>query len=82
VSTLLRPDELFHWRSTGEGRLAEILILDQFSRNIYRNRPQAFACDALALALAQEAVARGVDDTLTLSQRTSCTCRTCTVNQP
>lgn len=61
--------ELFHWRATGEGRLAEILVLDQFSRNIYRNRPQAFACDALALALAQEAVARGVDDALTLSQR-------------
>jgi uncharacterized protein (DUF924 family) len=61
--------ELFHWRATAEGRLAEILVLDQFSRNIYRNRPQAFACDALALALAQEAVARGVDDALTLSQR-------------
>jgi uncharacterized protein (DUF924 family) len=61
--------ELFHWRSTPEGRLAEVLVLDQFSRNMYRNRPQAFACDALALALAQEAVSRGVDDALPQAQR-------------
>ena len=56
--------ELFHWRTTAEGRLAEVLVLDQFSRNIHRHRPQAFACDALALALAQEAVLRGIDDAL------------------
>ena len=61
--------ELFSWRSSPEGRLAEVLVLDQFSRHIYRQRPQAFACDPLALALAQEAVARGVDDALHPSQR-------------
>lgn len=61
--------ELFHWRSSAEGRLAEVIVLDQFSRNIYRGRPQAFACDPLALALAQEAVALGMDDVLTLAQR-------------
>jgi uncharacterized protein (DUF924 family) len=61
--------ELFHWRTTAEGRLAEVLVLDQFSRNIYRNRPQAFAHDALALALAQEAVSRGLDDALPQAQR-------------
>lgn len=61
--------ELFHWRATPEGRLAEVLVLDQFSRNIYRNRPQAFACDPLALGLAQEAVARGADDALPPAQR-------------
>jgi len=49
--------ELYRWRSTIEGRLAEIIVLDQFSRNIYRNSPKAFACDGLALLLAQEAVA-------------------------
>lgn len=61
--------ELFGWRRTAEGRLAEVIVLDQFSRNIFRHRPQAFASDPLALALAQEAVARGVDDTLEPSRR-------------
>jgi len=44
--------ELFAWRATTEGRLAEVLVLDQFSRNIYRYTPRAFAQDALALAMA------------------------------
>lgn len=48
--------ELWTWRSTSQGRLAEILILDQFSRHIYRDLPQAFAHDSMALALAQEAI--------------------------
>ena len=61
--------ELFVWRSTPQGRLAEVLVLDQFSRNVYRNTPQAFAQDALALALAQELVASGQDRTLPLAQR-------------
>lgn len=51
--------ELYGWRDSVEGRLAEILVLDQFSRNIHRDTPQAFAQDAMALALAQEAVAGG-----------------------
>lgn len=53
--------ELFSWRSTPEGRLAEIIILDQFSRNIFRDQAAAFAYDGLALVLAQEAVAGGAD---------------------
>jgi len=61
--------ELFDWRTTPEGRLAEVLVLDQFSRNVYRNTPQAFAQDALALALAQELVASGQDRSLPLAQR-------------
>jgi uncharacterized protein (DUF924 family) len=52
--------ELFGWRAEPEGRLAEILVLDQFSRNIHRGTPRAFARDPMALALAQEAVAAGV----------------------
>jgi uncharacterized protein (DUF924 family) len=61
--------ELFEWRSKAEGRLAEIIVLDQFSRNMFRNTPQAFANDALALALAQEAIANGADKELTSTQR-------------
>ena len=61
--------EFFAWRATAEGRLAEVLVLDQFSRNVYRDKPQAFAQDALALALAQELVASGQDRSLPLAQR-------------
>ena len=53
--------ELYEWRKSAEGSLAEIIILDQFSRNIFRDTPKSFASDQLALALAQEAVAQGKD---------------------
>ena len=56
--------ELVHWRKTAKGRLAEIIVLDQFSRNMYRDTPQAFANDGIALALAQEAIVLGADKTL------------------
>jgi len=61
--------ELFPWRDTAEGRLAEIIVLDQFSRNIHREAPLAFAADTLALALAQEAVRVGAQRDLTLQQK-------------
>ena len=53
--------ELYRWRDTAEGRLAEIIVLDQFSRNIYRNSPLSFATDSLALVLSQEAISSGAD---------------------
>jgi len=62
--------ELFQWRSTPEGRLAEIIVLDQFSRNIYRNRREAFAQDPIALVLAQEAVAAHAHERLSPIRRT------------
>ncbi|MFK8054223.1 MAG: DUF924 family protein [Woeseiaceae bacterium] len=52
--------ECYTWRDSARGRLAEIIVLDQFSRNIYRDTPAAFAQDPMALALAQEAVADGM----------------------
>ena len=48
--------ELFRWRENIRGRLAEIIVLDQFSRNIHRGTATAFESDAQALVLAQEAV--------------------------
>lgn len=48
--------ELFIWRDDPYGRLAEIILMDQFSRNIYRDDPKAFASDPMALVLAQEAI--------------------------
>lgn len=56
VHTQASRCELYHWRADPKGRLAEIIVLDQFSRNIYRGRPDAFAQDTVALALAQEAI--------------------------
>lgn len=54
-------NELVDWRRTPEGRLAEIIVLDQFSRQLYRRQARAFAADSQALALAQELVLRGDD---------------------
>ena len=61
--------ELFKWRTTPQGRLAEVIVLDQFSRNIHRDTAAAFAQDAQALALAQELVASGQDYVLDAGQR-------------
>lgn len=61
--------ELHPWRTTPDGRLAEIIVLDQFSRNIHRDTPSAFAQDPLALALAQDAIARGLDTALPPQRR-------------
>ena len=61
--------ELWPWRKTAEGRLAEIILLDQFSRNLYRNQPAAFAQDAMALALSQEAIGLELDQQLNVEQR-------------
>lgn len=64
-----KQGELYSWRSTAEGRLAEILVLDQFSRNIHRNSPEAFSQDPIALVLAQEAVAAQAHEQLPPTQR-------------
>ncbi|TNE62102.1 MAG: DUF924 domain-containing protein [Alphaproteobacteria bacterium] len=56
--------ELAAWRNSPRGRLAEIIVLDQFPRNMFRDSPRAFAADPMALALAQEAVRAGADKAL------------------
>ena len=57
------------WAETPRGKLALILVLDQFTRNIYRNMPRAFAGDPAALRLASALVDRGDDRALTLVER-------------
>lgn len=64
-----RQGELSHWRHSDRGRLAEIIVIDQFSRNVYRNDPGAFSHDPQALVLAQEAVRLGCDRQLSLRER-------------
>jgi uncharacterized protein (DUF924 family) len=61
--------ELYPWRNHTAGRLAEIIVLDQFSRNLYRDGPRAFACDPMALVLAQELVRADADRDLPPARR-------------
>ena len=49
--------------------LAAVIVLDQFSRNIHRGTPQAFAVDVIARRLARQSVARGLDQSMTASER-------------
>lgn len=60
--------ECANWRVDAIGSLAEIIVLDQFSRNIYRNTPRAFSQDAQALTLAQRAIELGFDKALSTEQ--------------
>jgi uncharacterized protein (DUF924 family) len=60
---------LEHWRDGPEPMLALVVVLDQFSRNLYRNDARAFAQDAHALECARQAIARGDDRELLPVQR-------------
>ena len=53
--------EFWGWRSDALGRLAEIIVLDQFSRNVWRDTPKSFAQDPMSLVLTQELIALGLD---------------------
>lgn len=64
-----RTEALAYWRVSAIGRLAEILVLDQFSRNVFRDHADAFAGDQLALALAGQAVERGTARELSPQER-------------
>jgi uncharacterized protein (DUF924 family) len=57
------------WRAAADGRLAEIIVLDQFSRQLFRGKAEAFAVDGMALALAQEMVGGGHHNFVTPVQR-------------
>ena len=61
--------ELYSWRANPEGRLAEIIVLDQFSRNMFRDNAEAFAYDTIALILSQVAVETGDDGRIDPSHR-------------
>jgi len=58
-----------HWATTSRGLLALIVVLDQFSRNMFRNTPRAFATDPQALELATSAIAQGIDQSLFPAER-------------
>ncbi|UTW53812.1 DUF924 family protein [Kordiimonas sp. SCSIO 12610] len=61
--------ECASWRDSARGRLAEIIVLDQFPRNMFRNSPRSFEADGLALMLSQEAVRLGADQLLNADEK-------------
>ena len=66
---LASAGQLDHWAQDSRGRLALILLLDQFRRNIYRNTAQAFEMDKVALKLCVEGAMERKDQGLTHIQR-------------
>jgi len=57
------------WEASPDGALALVIVLDQFSRNMFRGSARAFAADALARAVADRAIARGFDQHFALPER-------------
>lgn len=73
---LFRPEydlaiagQLTAWQETARGRLALIILLDQFSRSLYRGSPEAFGHDTDAISLCLAGLNTGMDHTLTLIER-------------
>ena len=67
-----RAGRLDGWAAQAEGRLALLIVLDQFTRNAFRGQPESFAGDAQALALALEGIARGHDQAVPPMARIFC----------
>jgi uncharacterized protein (DUF924 family) len=63
-----RRNELDDWAAQPEGNLALVILLDQFSRNIFRGSPDAFSADAKAWEIALKAIARDFDKQVTVIQ--------------
>ncbi len=61
--------ECAQWRDTAKGSLAQVIVLDQFSRNIFRDKKESFAQDPLALAIAQDAIKKKLDLELSITER-------------
>ena len=64
-----KAGEFKDWEKTACGRLALVILFDQFSRNMFRNTPQAFETDPLALELCQRSIKDGKDKELMLIER-------------
>jgi len=57
------------WRNTARGALAFIIVLDQFSRNMFRGTPKMFAADELARDVCREGIDAGFDTELSFDER-------------
>ena len=67
-----RAGRLDRWADTAEGRLALLIVLDQFTRNAFRGQPDSFAGDAQALALALRGIELGHDQAVPPLARMFC----------
>ncbi|KAF2653771.1 DUF924-domain-containing protein [Lophiostoma macrostomum CBS 122681] len=63
-----RANELDDWATSADGSLALVVLLDQFSQNIYRDSPDAFTADEKAWETATRAIAQGLDKAVTVIQ--------------
>jgi uncharacterized protein (DUF924 family) len=63
-----RANELDHWATEPKGSLAILILLDQFSRNIFRGTPEMYAADSKALNIATNSIAKGFDKGVTMYQ--------------
>lgn len=61
--------ELLHWTESARGSLALILLFDQFTRNMFRDSPRAFAADGKAREIARHMLSRGFYDELNAVQK-------------
>jgi uncharacterized protein (DUF924 family) len=64
-----RRGALDHWATTARGRLALIIVLDQFPRHCFRGLPEAYAGDTKAQAIAVEGIEAGMDEQLDIAER-------------
>jgi len=64
-----RRGELDSWAQTPRGRLALIIVLDQFSRSVYKGKPLAYAEDPAAPRLAREGIEAGMDRDMEVAER-------------
>jgi len=67
-----RAGRLDHWQQGAEGRLALLIVLDQFTRNAFRGKAESFASDAQALAVALEGISLGYDQAVPPMARIFC----------
>ena len=66
VHASIRNGRLLHWGEEAEGALAVVIVLDQFSRNMFRGQREAFGQDGLARAITVRALDREFDDQLSV----------------
>ena len=57
------------WSETSSGVLASVIVLDQFSRQIFRKKPDAFAYDEQAIAITYSGISRGLDQEMSIPGR-------------
>jgi len=80
VHQLAQKGLLFNWREHPLDALAEIILLAQFSKNIFQNSSKAYQFDDLALVLSQEAIRKNMIWNLRLNSEDFSTLLSCTAN--